>query len=127
MLFLTTPEVLAVADRVIPGCSVRDLGLIESSVARPQTRVDGQWAYADAVDMASAFVQSLVGNHALIDGNKRLGLACMIVFLRMNGYRLTMSNDEAYAFIYALASGELRSVQEIAAALRPHVTADSTA
>lgn len=121
MLFLTTHEVIGIAQRVIPGCAVRDVGLIEAAVARPQASFDGQRVYPDAVHMAAALVESLVCNHALVDGNKRLGLACLIVFLRLNGRRLTMTNDQAYDLIYAVASGALRSVEDIATALRPMV------
>ena len=121
VLFLTTQDVLGIAERVIPGCAVRDVGLIEAAIARPQASVEGQWAYADAVHMAAALVESLACNHAFVDGNKRLGLACLIVFLRMNGHRLTMTNDQAYDLIYAVASGTLRSVDDIAQALRPMV------
>jgi len=121
VLFLTTHEVIGITERVIPGCAVRDIGLIEAAVARPQASFAGQRVYPDAVHMAAALVESLVCNHALVDGNKRLGLACLIVFLRMNGHRLTMTNDQAYDVIYAVASGTLRSVDDIAAALRPMV------
>jgi death on curing protein len=61
-----------------------------------------------------ALTHSLVCNHALVDGNKRLGLACLVVFLGMNGRRLTMGNDEAYDFIYGIAAGDLRDVSDIA-------------
>lgn len=117
MLFLTTPEVLRIAERVIPGAVVRDVGLIEAAVARPQTSVQGAYAYAGLVPMAAAFTQSLVCNHGLVDGNKRLGLACLIVFLGLNGRRLSMSNDEAHDFIYGIASGTLRSLDDIARVL----------
>ena len=121
MLFLTTQEVLGIAERVIPGCAVRDVGLVEAAVARPQASFAGTRVYPDAVHMAAALVESLVCHHALVDGNKRLGLACLIVFLRLNGHRLTMTNDQAYDLIYAVASGMMRSVDDIAAALRPMV------
>jgi len=121
VLFLTTHEVIGIAQRVIPGCAVRDVGLIEAAVARPQASFDGQRVYPDALHMAAALVESLVCNHALVDGNKRLGLACLIVFLRLNGHRLTMTNDQAYDLIYAVASGTPRSVEDIATALRPMV------
>jgi len=117
VLFLTSAEILRIAERVIPGASVRDVGLIEAAAARPQATLEGRYAYPDAAHMAAALTQSLVCNHALIDGNKRLGLACLIVFLRMNGYRLEMDNDEAYDLIYGIASGALREIPEIAKTL----------
>lgn len=117
MLFLTSAEILSIAERVIPGATVRDAGLIEAAAARPQATLDGRYAYPDVAHMAAAFTQSLVCNHGLVDGNKRLGLACLIVFMRMNGHRLRMSNDEAYDLIYGLASGTLRSVEDVARVL----------
>lgn len=113
MLFLSSADVLRIADRALGDFQVRDAGLIESAVARPRTMVNGEWAYRDAASMAAALTQSIVGNHCLIDGNKRLGLACLLTFLRMNGWRLTMTNEEAYVFIYAVASGDLRDIPEI--------------
>ena len=59
-------------------------------------------------------LQSVVSNHALVDGNKRLGLAAVIVLYGVNGYRLILDNDGAYDLIISLASGELRDVQQIA-------------
>ena len=122
MLFLTAQEILRIAERVIEQPQCRDLGLIEAAAARPGTTVGGQRAYSDVVEMAAALTESLVCNHALVDGNKRLGLASLIVFLRMNRRRLAMTNDDAYEFIYAIASGRLRGVDQISAVLSPRVT-----
>jgi death-on-curing protein len=69
------------------------------------------------MDKASAFVHSLARNHALVDGNKRLALAGLLTFLGINGYRLTLTNDEAYDLIIAIATGELDAVGAIAAHL----------
>ena len=71
--------------------------------------------------MAAALTESVVTNRGLVDGNKRLGLAALVVVLRINGSRLTMSNDEAYDLICGIASGELRGVQDVARTLRPHI------
>ena len=100
--------------RTMGDVQVRDAGMIEAAVARPQAIVGGAPAYPDVHTKAAALTHSLVCNHGLVDGNKRLGLACLIVFLGINGYRLTMSNDEAYNLIYGIASGELRDLDEIA-------------
>ena len=130
MLFLASSEILRIAERVVPGATVRDAGLIEAAAARPQAMLEGRYAYPDVVHMAAALTASLVCNHALIDGNKRLGLACLIVFLRMNGFRLDMNNDEAYELIYGIASGTCRSVPEIATILAaktgPYRVSDSS-
>lgn len=119
MIYLSLPELLHVAERTIgPDVQVRDHGLLEAAVARPQTSVFGADAYPGLNEKAAALVHSIVGNHALVDGNKRLGLAALLAFLGVNGSRLTMTNDEAYEFIMRIARGELRDVAEIAAVLQ---------
>lgn len=63
-------------------------------------------------------MESLARNHPLVDGNKRLALAGTVVFLGMNGFRLTMNNDEAYDFTIKVSTGEFESVAVIAQVLR---------
>ena len=73
MLFLSTDDVLRVARRILgPAVAIRDIGLIEAASARPQTTVNGEYAYQTVAEMAAALTQSIVTNHALVDGNKRL-------------------------------------------------------
>ena len=62
-------------------------------------------------------MHSIVGNHPLVDGNKRLGLAAALAFLGVNGWRLTLTNDEAYDLVIAMASGRLTEVTDISAML----------
>ncbi len=81
-----------------------------------------QDAYPTIHQKAAALLQSVVSNHALIDGNKRLGLAAVIVFYGVNGYELTLDNDGAYALIIDLAVGQLTDVQDIAARLERGVS-----
>jgi death on curing protein len=115
VIFLTAEELLFVAQRAIGAeVVVRDLGLLESAAARPQASAFGLDAYATIEERAAALVHSLVTNRALVDGNKRLGLAGLIAFLGVNGSRLTWTNDEAYAFIVDIADGTLIEVGEIA-------------
>jgi death-on-curing protein len=96
---------------------VRDIGLLESACARPLTTVFGQEAYPTLAAKAAALLHSVTKNHALVDGNKRLGLAATIAFVGLNGHRLTWSNDEAYDFVIAVAAGDLDDVAEIAAGI----------
>ena len=118
MIYLDLEDLLRVADRVLDAdVVVRDAGLLASAAARPATIVFGQDAYPSVHDKAAALLQSVVGNHALIDGNKRLGLAAVIAFLGVNGWRLTVTNDEAYDLVIAVATGQLADVGEISAAL----------
>ncbi|MBT1546114.1 type II toxin-antitoxin system death-on-curing family toxin [Curtobacterium aurantiacum] len=125
MIHLTTDEALHIARRSLGADdAVRDVGLLEAAVARPAASVGGNDAYPTLVDKAAALVHSAVRNHALVDGNKRLGLMLLVVFLGVNGVRLHASNDQAYDFIVAIAEGELDAVPEIAAALSSMVSDD---
>lgn len=118
MIYLTLPELLYVAQRTLgTEPPVRDLGLLESAVARPQATAFGRDAYPDIDAKAAALLHSLARNHALVDGNKRLALAAVIAFYGVNGRRLTLTNDEAYDLIIEVASGQLDSVDDIAARL----------
>lgn len=119
-LFLTIEEALQIAERVTRATPlVRDLGLIESALARPQTSVFGEDAYPSLDEKAAALLQSLVLNHGLVDGNKRLGFACTSIFLTLNGAPLDLDDDhEAYDLTIAVATGELSEITHIAAALR---------
>lgn len=115
MIYLTLPELLHVAERTLGAdVPIRDYGLLESALARPKTTVYGQDAYASIEEKTAALLHSLARNHALVDGNKRLALAGTIAFLGINGRRLTLSNDQAYDLIVAVAGGELDDVATIA-------------
>ena len=115
MIFLDLDSLLHIATRVLGGePDVRDYGLLEAAVARPQASAFGEDAYPTIHEKAAALLHSLARNHALIDGNKRLSLAATIAFLGMNGVRLTLTNDEAYDLVISVATGELDDVSRIA-------------
>jgi death-on-curing protein len=119
VIYLALPELLHIAQRVLGSDPpVRDLGLLESAVARPQTTAFGADAYPDLDSKAAALMHSLARNHALVDGNKRLSLAAVIAFYGVNGRRLTLTNDDAYDLVINVATGQLDSVEEIARQLR---------
>lgn len=82
------------------------------------TRVIGSVAYPSVHDKAAALMESLARNHALVDGNKRLALAAVIVFLSMNGLRLLATNGQAYDFTISVATGEFATVAAIAERLQ---------
>ena len=114
MIHLTLPELLRVAEWVLgPDVKTRDIGLLEAALARPQTTVFGADAYPTLNEKAAALLHSLARNHALVDGDKRLALSGLIAFYGVNGRRLTLTNDAAYEFVMAIASGELDTVAEI--------------
>ncbi|MFC6237826.1 type II toxin-antitoxin system death-on-curing family toxin [Longivirga aurantiaca] len=103
---LTTEDLVAIATRIGRGDpQVRDLGLLESAAARPGTSVFGDDAYPDIETKAAALLESLVRNHALIDGNKRLGWLALVLFLALNGHRLDVDDDEAYDLVIGVAEG----------------------
>jgi death on curing protein len=119
VIYLTLPELLHVAERTLgPDYAVRDYGLLEAALARPQATAFGKDAYADLDAKAAALLHSIARNHALIDGNKRLALAAVIAFYGLNGRRLTLTNDEAYDLVMSVAAGYLENVDAIAAVLQ---------
>jgi death-on-curing protein len=125
VIYLDLEDLLYVAARTLEGePQVRDHGLLESALARPQATAFGEDAYRDLHDKAAALLHSLARNHALIDGNKRLALAATIVFLAINGVRLTLSNDQAYHLVMDIAAGRQDEVAAIADILRSHSRSD---
>ena len=118
MIYLDLDDLLYTAGTVLPSVDVRDIGLLESALARPQSSAFGSDAYPELHTKAAALLHSVASNHGLVDGNKRLALAATIAFLGINGWRLTLTNDEAYELVVAVASGELDDLQAIADSLR---------
>jgi death-on-curing protein len=112
--FLTLRQLVRTAERTLDVVDVRDIGLLESAVARPRTTVFGADAYPTLDLKAAALVHSIAKNHALIDGNERLALVALLAFYGLNGRRLTVTNDEAYDFIVAIVTDELDGVEAIA-------------
>lgn len=97
---------------------VRDHGLIESALLRPQTGY-----YADLIEQAAALWESLAMNHGFVDGNKRVAFACLDIFLGLNGARLEAEPDDVIAFIYRhLEAGAFRK-PVLEEWLRAHVKA----
>ena len=103
--FLTDDEAFAVVRRL--GFHLRDAGLLSSALARPRTTVFGEDAYPNLPTKTAAMFESLVRNHPLLDGNKRLAVVLTWTFLLNNGYRLEHTEDEAYDFTIAAAEGKL--------------------
>lgn len=100
------------------GWQIRDFGLLDSAMHRPRTQMFGQEAYGSLDLKAAALLHSIVGNHCLVDGNKRLGWLCANVFLRLNGDPCRLIDDDAVALVVAVAEGSVREVADIAVALR---------
>lgn len=97
---------------------IRDIGLLGSAVARPQTTAFGEDAYPDIWTKAAALLHSIVNNHALVDGNKRLGWLATAVFLEINGVEISgASNEAVFDLVIDVATG-LAQVDVIAERLR---------
>lgn len=118
MIFLELDELLYVATRTLgTEPQVRDVGLLESALARPQASAFGEDAYSTIHQKAAALLHSLARNHALIDGNERLALAATLAFYGVNGMRLTLTNDQAYELVIDVAAGSVDDIPAIASLL----------
>jgi death-on-curing protein len=115
--YLSEEEALAVVERL--GFQVRDLGLLGSAIARPSASAFGEDAYPDIITKAAALFESLVRNHPLFDGNRRLSVVLTWTFLLNNGVRLEHGEDDAYDFVIDTAAGE-RSLEQIGSWFAEH-------
>ena len=101
---------------------IRDIGLLGSAVARPQTTLLGEDAYPDVLTKAASLLQSIVNNHALVDGNKRLGWLATAVFLELNGTSVARAaNDDVFDLVMNVAAHN-PSLDQIGADLRKLAT-----
>src|ERR1700684_3407269 len=118
--YLTVAEVLAMhadqIERYGGSHGVRDPGLLEAALFRPQTGY-----CADHIEEAAALWESLTQNHPFIAGNKRTAFAATYTFLATNGARLTADAQETYAFVASLYEGNQFSFNKIVPWLRKHV------
>jgi death-on-curing protein len=121
--YLTTVEVLAMhadqIERYGGGEGVRDHGLLEAAIYRPQTGY-----YADLIEEAAALWESLSQNHPFIDGNKRTAFAATYTFLAINGAHLTSDVREICIFITSLYEANRFSFDKLVPWLRDHVTGE---
>jgi death-on-curing protein len=116
--YLSLEDLLRIADAAVEGeVIVRDIGLLESALGRPRATVFGADAYPNLHLKAAALLHSLARNHALVDGNKRLGWAATAVFLGINGNRVFTGQDEVVDLVLAVAAGTLDDLEKIAAEL----------
>lgn len=113
--YLTLEDLLALVHDLGVG-PLRDLGLLESAAHRPTTELWGREAYPTLEEKAAALLESLVRNHPLADGNRRLGWLATVVFLDINGCWLEAPDDDAYNLVIAVATGQL-DLRQIAGTL----------
>ena len=121
--FLDLDDIVSLATALLGDpAPIRDIGLLGSAVARPQTTAFGEDAYPGIWTKASALLQSIVSNHALVDGNKRLGWLSTAVFLELNGISASLaSNDDVYDLVIDVAADSL-TVDAIAERLQEIAT-----
>lgn len=108
-VFLSVQQVLFLHMRLIDetggSFGIRDLGLLESALARLQAVFAGAELYPRLVDKAAALMHSIILNYPMVDGNKQLGVAAAAIFLQINGLPLTASNERLEAFTLRVAKG----------------------
>jgi death-on-curing protein len=122
--YLSVEDLFEIATGVIEHVVVRDAGLLAAAAARPQITVFGDDAYSTFEDKAAALLHSLVSNHALVDGNKRLAWSAARIFCLLNGRDLTYTVDEAEDLMLSAASGQL-DVPQISAWIVAHLATES--
>ena len=105
--YLELVDLLQLGKEIIEDFRVRDLGLLESALARPKTTVFGEDAYPGFPEKVATLLHSISSNHALIDGNKRLAWSGARLFCLMNDVDIKMSEDEAYEMVLGVAAGEI--------------------
>ena len=116
MTVLMKEQVLLLHERLIEAtggsAGIRDEGMLESALSNPFQSFGGEELYPSIQAKAAQLCYGLVKNHAMVDGNKRLGTHVMLVFLALNGYELAYSQQELSDTILALASGKI-SAEEL--------------
>ena len=119
--FLSVDEVVAIHEQLIArfggGAGMRDRGLLESALFRPQTGY-----YDDLASMAAALFESLLLNHPFVDGNKRVAFFATDVFLRLNGWRLSVQSDAAHEFLMSHLEAGTLNHRELQAWIRANLT-----
>ncbi|MDO9484658.1 MAG: Fic family protein [Actinomycetota bacterium] len=105
-IYLTIEDLLGLV-RALEAGPVRDLGLLDAAGARARSSVFGEDAYKSIELKAAALLHSLVRNHALVDGNKRIAWLGAMVFLDINGFKSELNQDQAFDLVMRAAVGEL--------------------
>jgi death-on-curing protein len=114
-VFLDLEDALSQIDYL--GFHVREIGLVESCLARPKTSLFGDEAYPTLSDKAAALMHSVATSHPLIDGNKRSAWALMVTFLAVNEWQVLADTDEAFDFVLNVAQSKLE-LAEISALIQ---------
>ena len=118
MQYVSLVDALQIVESL--GFHVKDLGLLDSALARPSASMFGVDAYGDLESKAVALHQSLVKNHSLIDGNKRCSWLVLNVFIELNGHQLLMTVDEGLDFTLGVAESRY-DIEQAAAIIKSHL------
>jgi death-on-curing protein len=116
--YLEIEDALRVVDRY--GFHIRDVGLLASALARPETTVMGVEAYPPLAMKAGALMESVARFHPLIDGNERTAWTLMVLMLWINGCRHDFSADEAFDLVVGVAAGDI-SLEDSAGLIASHL------
>lgn len=123
--FLTIDEALVIHEKLIEkfggSAGIRDMGMLESALYRPQTGY-----YEDLVSMAAALFESLLTNHPFVDGNKRAAFFMTDIFLRLNGYEIKVAAEPAHTFIVGLLENHQVTFESIEKWIEIHLKKIST-
>ena len=120
--YLSVDDLLEIAAAILPAVEIRDIGLLAAAAGRPRSSAFGAEAYPSFAEKTAALLHSIARNHALVDGNKRLGWSAARVFCLVNGRDIALGIDEAEALVVGAAAGRLdvpALAQLIEPALRP--------
>lgn len=121
--YITLDTVLAIHDDMVDkyggSHGIRDLGVIQSAIARPQSSFGGDDLYPNVFDKAAALFHSLMFNHAFIDGNKRTTIVSAARFLSLNGFELDVSREDFVAFPLLVENKHL-SIEKISKWIKNH-------
>ncbi|ACK71290.1 death-on-curing family protein [Gloeothece citriformis PCC 7424] len=109
--FLRIEEVIRIHEDLINSfggsLGIRDYGLLESAIAQPQVSFGGELLHPNIYSQAGAYLYHLTLNHPFIDGNKRTAFAVTDTFIRLNGYYLTIEDQDAYELVIKVATRQL--------------------
>lgn len=120
-VYLDLPQAVAIAAGM--GLHIRDVGLLSSAVARPESSMFGVDAYRELHMKAAALFSSLAQNHPFFDGNKRFSWVATLTFLELNGVVIDMPTDVAFDFVLSVSQSTLE-LAGIADSLRAHSVED---
>lgn len=118
MIFYLPLEILA-THLINEGFHIKDIGLLDSAMARPRTTVFGEDAYATLELKGAALMQSIVKNHPMVDGNKRSSWFALNAFFELNGKTINATDQEAFEFVLGVATDKYE-LDQMAAWIKQH-------